>query len=90
MGSSARILHPFMPQEEAIWEDFWRVVREELTGLKEIRVWIRRDGLATDKEAETRLLAPLREVRGVENVQVKYSWHTDEGVKYQWLKIASP
>ena len=60
-----------MPQEEAIWESLWHVVREELIGLKEIRVWILADGFVTGEGDEARMLAPLREVRGVE---VKFLW----------------
>lgn len=89
MAPGALIVHPFMPPEEAIWEDFCRVVREELKGLKEIRVWIRRDGLITNIEAETRMLAPLKGLKGVEIVEMRFPWYEDESADNNWRKIAS-
>lgn len=59
MGLGGVIVYSFMPQEEAIWESFWRVVREELIGLKEIRVWILADRVVTGEGDEARMLAPL-------------------------------
>lgn len=65
-------LYPFMPLKEVIWEDFRRVVRKELKGLKQIRVRDQGNWLNTNQEAEVRMLAPSREVKRVEIVKMKF------------------
>ena len=78
--SAPAVLHHPPPHDEASWEEFWRIMRVEMHGLRRVAVRIWHADMGLDCEGERRMLAPLRalaEERGVK-VMVLLPWEGEE------------
>ena len=58
-------MHHPPPHDEATWEEFWRITRVEMLGLRKVAVRVWHVDMALDREGERMMLAPLRAI-GVE------------------------
>ncbi|CAF9939913.1 MAG: hypothetical protein HETSPECPRED_002100 [Heterodermia speciosa] len=78
---SPAVLHHPPPHDEATWEEFWRIMRVEMHGLRKVVVRIWHTDMSLDTEGERRMLAPLGAL-GVERglkVMVWLPWKGEEG-----------
>ena len=76
---NAALHHP-PPHDEVTWEDFWRVLRVEMHGLRKVAVRVWHVDMPLDREGERMMLAPLRAIvveRGVK-VTVQLPWKGKE------------
>lgn len=78
--SAPAVLHQLPPHDEATWEEFWRIVRVEMHGLRKVAVRIWHADMGLDGEGERMMLAPLRAIgteRGLK-VMILLPWKGKE------------
>ena len=78
--SAPAVLHHPPPHDEASWEEFWRIVRVDMHGLRRVAVRVWHADMGLDGEGERRMLAPLRALaveRGVK-VMILLPWEGEE------------
>ncbi|KAF2811781.1 uncharacterized protein BDZ99DRAFT_497429 [Mytilinidion resinicola] len=63
----------YPPHDEATWEDIWRIIAG-MTGLQRLRVDLKYFDGFRDNECEQKMLAPLRQVKGLKEFDVYLGW----------------
>ena len=64
----------YPPHGEATWEEIWRIIATKMTGLRNLRVSLFYFEGFRVQACETRMLAPLWQVKNVRDFDVYVSW----------------
>ncbi|KAF2491401.1 hypothetical protein BU16DRAFT_565103 [Lophium mytilinum] len=67
----------YPPHDEATWEEIWRIIAG-MKGLQRLRVDLNYFDGFRDNECEQKMLAPLRQIKGVKNFTVYLGWKGKE------------
>jgi hypothetical protein len=67
----------YPPHDEATWEEIWRIIAG-MAGLQKLRVELNYFDGFRDDECENKMLAPLRQVKGVRDFVVNLGWSGKE------------
>jgi len=67
----------YPPHDEATWEEIWRIIAG-MSGLQKLRVELNYFDGFRDDECENKMLAPLRQVKGVKDFVVNLGWSGKE------------